>query len=322
MQVIFELSGEHPTLPVAEIRAIFEGEGIKHKEIHHNRIYIAEVEGNLERIAERIAMSFSIGNLIAEGSEEEMMEAIKKMKMHGDFKIEVKKLDKIYSSTPIKKKFGEELKKAGYKVNLKKPVNIIKIFSGKKFYLSRQIYEINRHRFEKRKEKPFELPITMHPRLARAITNLARIKKGSIVADPFCGTGSILIESSLIGAKIIGIEAKEWIAEGCIRNMEYFRIKNYKIYSNDMRSVDLNADAVVTDFPYGRASYLSDEMKKLYKEAFKKIHDWIGYNKYAVIGMANKEMIKVGKKYFELVEIHPYRVHKSLTRFFCVFRKE
>jgi len=325
MQAIFELSGEHPTLPVAEIRAIFEGENIKYKEIHHNRIYIAEIEDkfdSLENIARRISMSFSIGDLIAEGNEEEVMNALKKMKMQGDFKIEVKKFDKSYSSTIIKKKFGGELKKAGYKINLKKPMNIIKIFPGKKFYLSRQIYEIDRHGFEKRKEKPFELPITMHPRLARAITNLARIKKDSIVADPFCGTGSILIEASLMGAKVVGIEAKEWIAEGCVANMEYFGIRNYKIYSDDMRNVDLNVDAVVTDFPYGRASYLSDEMKKLYEEAFKKIHEWIEYNKYAIVGIANKEMIKIGKKYFELIEIHPYRVHKSLTRFFCIFKKK
>ena len=81
MQAIFELSGEHPTLPVAEIRAIFEGENIKYKEIHHNRIYIAEIEDkfdSLENIARRISMSFSIGDLIAEGNEEEVMNALKK----------------------------------------------------------------------------------------------------------------------------------------------------------------------------------------------------------------------------------------------------
>lgn len=317
MLTLFELSGEHATLPIAEIRGVVESEGIKSEEIYHNRIAIFEIKDGIKKF-DRLAMSHSINELIAEGNE--IDKAIKDMELEGDFKIEFINFDKKYSSSYIKNKYGREIeKRTGCKVNLKNPHNIIKIFSHGKLYLTKEIYKIDRHQFEARRNKPFELPITMHPRLARAIVNIARVKKGDTIVDPFCGTGTILIEAGLMGAKIIGIEAKKWIAEGCKKNLKFFGL-NGKIYAKDMRNVDIKANAVITDFPYGRASYVGEEIKKLYDEAFKKIDNWIE-NGYIMAGIGNKNLIEIGKKYFELIEIHPCRVHKSLIRFFCLFMK-
>ncbi len=45
-----------------------------------------------------------------------------------------------------------------------------------------------------------------YPQLAKAFMNYAGIKKGDTVLDPFCGSGTTLVESFLFGANAIGID--------------------------------------------------------------------------------------------------------------------
>ncbi len=45
-----------------------------------------------------------------------------------------------------------------------------------------------------------------YPQLAKVLMNYACIKKGDTVLDPFCGSGTTLVESFLFGANAIGID--------------------------------------------------------------------------------------------------------------------
>jgi site-specific DNA-methyltransferase (cytosine-N4-specific) len=45
-----------------------------------------------------------------------------------------------------------------------------------------------------------------YPQLAKAFMNYAGIKKGDTVLDPFCGSGTTLVESFLFGANAVGID--------------------------------------------------------------------------------------------------------------------
>ncbi len=314
MEALFELSKEHPTMPVAEARACLKTYGIKYDENYHNGIFIASVKSrvNWKKIADRLAMSFSINEIVGK-SIKEMLENIE---IEGSFKVEGGNME-------LRKKIGKIIvEEKGAKVNLEKPEIVIKIFGD---YFCREIARINRSQFETRRpmQRPFSIPTTMHPRIARALVNLAEIKENEVLVDPFCGTGGILIEAGLMGIKIIGVEIKEELVKGCRKNLEYYGIKNYRLYNADMRKMDigLEADAIVTDFPYGRASHLSDRLEKLYKEAFEKMANWIKRGGKAVIGLPSMKFNEEMKKYFEIEQIHPARVHKSLIRFFYVLRK-
>lgn len=309
MRVVFELSREHPTLPTAEARAclaIYHG---GYEEIYHNGIYVAEVnEEVIEKICSRVAMSFSINEYVGEG-----MKAVKHLRIKGTFRVEGGRLHQ-------RKKLGELIvKEDGVRVNMKNPENVVRIFQkGGEIILGREICPIDRSQFEERRANkwPFSLPTAMHPRIARVLVNLSSIKEGQILLDPFCGAGGILIEAGLIGCNVIGIEIKENVADGCERNLKYYGISDYDIMRGDMRDFDFShVDAIVTDFPYGRASHLSDEMGKLYREAIKKMADWTSR---AVIGMPSLKFLPMVEKYFDVKQIHPARVHKSLTRFFYV----
>ena len=158
----------------------------------------------------------------------------------------------------------------------------------------------------------------MHPRFARTLVNLAEIKDGEIIVDPFCGAGGILIEAAISGCIVIGIDIKKKLINGCKQNLEYYNITNYKLFEADMRNVILKkVDAVVTDFPYGRAAYLSDTMDKLYEDAVKKISEW---TKKAVIGVPSMKYNSLMSRYGSIITIHCIRVHKSLKRFFYILK--
>src|SRR3990172_2476855 len=45
-----------------------------------------------------------------------------------------------------------------------------------------------------------------YPQLAKSLMNYAGIKKGDTVLDPFCGSGTTLVESFLFGANAVGID--------------------------------------------------------------------------------------------------------------------
>jgi len=272
MKILFELSGEHPTLPLAEA----------------------------------MALCHTINEVIALGTKEEIFTALSNYPIKQKFKIEGRKFKKEGSISYLKKEFGELLAKNA-KVDLQNPDVIFRIFIEDSVFFCRKISSIERKSFEQRKpqNRPFSSPISIHPKFARAIVNLSQLKKGETLLDPFCGTGGILIEAGLIGAKVIGIDVKK---------------KNYELYAMDMREACIEkVDCIVSDFPYGRSTYTGGELHLLYDKAFEKMKEWVKEGGKAVIGLPSKEFIDMGKKYFKLKEVHPLRVHKSLTRYFCVY---
>ena len=111
--------------------------------------------------------------------------------------------------------------------------------------------------------RPFFSPISLHPKLARALVNLSSIKKGETLLDPFCGTGGIIIEAGLIGAKILGSDIEKKMIEGCKKTLEFYRIKEYELFCSDIgdihKFVKNSVDAVVTDLPYGKSTTTKGE---------------------------------------------------------------
>ncbi len=56
-------------------------------------------------------------------------------------------------------------------------------------------------------ERPFlRSEITMPPRIARVLVNLAGARSGDLVLDPFCGLGTILGEAAVRGCRVMGVD--------------------------------------------------------------------------------------------------------------------
>jgi tRNA (guanine10-N2)-dimethyltransferase len=227
-------------------------------------------------------------------------------------------------SLNVARKVGEILGKKK-PVDLKSPDVELRVLlsDALHFFISDRV--IDRKQYDQRKValRPFFSPISLHPRYARALVNLSMVKANETLLDPFCGTGGILIEASLIGARVFGSDVSEEMIEGCKRNMRHFGA-NWE----GMKAIDVGAitdefdqiDAVVTDPPYGRSATTKKEPpKQLYERAIKAIGDVLKTNGHLSIVFPSPCHSTYDK--LILQEIHTQKVHRSLTRHYCVFTR-
>ena len=94
--------------------------------------------------------------------------------------------------------------------------------------------------------------------------NLIGLKEGETLCDPFCGTGTTLLESESMGINAIGIDFDENM---CQKSKENLEINNYKskILKSDFQELVKISDdfnGIVTDLPYGRSSKTSENLRR------------------------------------------------------------
>ncbi len=335
MKIIFELSKEHPNLPQKEILACLITENIKYeiKEKNNNILVIStNTDINLiKEAASRLSHIYYVDELFFSclNSIKQIEKKAKKkiIDLPGSIAIKYTNRSKNTSSQEIIKKIAEIYSK-NKKVNLINPNNEIRVvITDSKVYVGKKILDIDRTQYEKRKVqfRPYFSPISLHPKIARALINVSGIRKNDILLDPFCGTGGILIEAGLIGAKIIGSDIEKKMIQGSKKTLDFYKIKNYQLFCSDISDIKKHidfVDAIVTDLPYGKATTTKGEdMKKLYLRAFQVFLEILKEKKKAVIGLSDKKWVKTYKK-LKLIDTYEFRVHRSLTRYFAVFEKQ
>lgn len=158
----------------------------------------------------------------------------------------------------IEKVLGAHIKKVtGARVNLRSPsVQILVLILSNRILVCKS--DTSRLRVLLRNREPgkktFFHPSMMNSTLARVMCNLAGIRVGDVVLDPFCGGGGILCEAAHIGASVIGIDMSWKLLVGAVRNLSEISVK-YSIIQGDAQHLPINSvNRIVTDPPYGRAS--------------------------------------------------------------------
>ncbi len=342
-KIFFLLSGEHETLPVSELKTILEAEGYAFKTLEKlDQALRLEAELNcIEAIKRRAAFTRLCGlelfNCEAETSkivrEMRSMNLKEFLKDGESFAVRVKRV-KSYASKidgmVLERKLGEliinETKKA--KVNLKNPNKVFMgILTSEKLIFGVKLAEIPPKPFVERRprKKPFFHPSAMPAKLSRCMVNLAKTKAGELVFDPFCGTGSILIEASLIGCRVLGLDVQRRMIRGSLRNFTYFNIKPEGVVVADARNPPITrVDCVVADPPYGRsATTLKRTTKQIVEEVLMAVRDMLGEGQR--ICMAAPKTLSVGRigtvLGYKHIESHFVYVHRSLTREIAVFEK-
>lgn len=335
MKLIFEFSKEYKNLPIAETLSCLKTEKINYKIIELNQELLtisANINNNkIIQIAKRLSLTYNVGELLftsSKSTQELKRNALKvKINNHGSIAIKYRNRAKDTNSQKIVKTLAE-IFTIDRKVNLNNPeIEVRGLITNKQIYISRNIKKIDRVQFIKRKAqfRPFFSPISLHPKLSRVMVNLSRVRKNDVLLDPFCGTGGILIEAGILGIKIIGNDIDKKLVEGCKQNLKHYNISYFNIYNLDIGEINnkiSKIDVVVTDLPYGKSTTTrGEELGSLYQRAFNNINSVLKNKGRAVIGLANKDMIKIGEKYFLLENVFDIRVHNSLTRYFAVFIK-
>jgi len=121
-------------------------------------------------------------------------------------------------------------------------------------------------------DRPFFQPGSMDPMLARALANVAGARPGATVVDPMCGTGGILLEAGLVGARVLGTDVQEKMVRGSRENLADALSGGWAVARGDARSLpvaDDAVDALLFDAPYGRQSKIAGRLGELVYEALR-----------------------------------------------------
>ncbi|HVQ01274.1 MAG TPA: methyltransferase domain-containing protein [Candidatus Thermoplasmatota archaeon] len=336
MKVLFERSKEHSALSLAELLACLDVEIKTYTMLDQNEdVLLIETksnEQNLGVLAGRLAFTFVIDELLfsCPAALTALIEqaARNPVLQEGTIAIRCKNRGSSLDSAQVIDCLGDVYTKQRV-VDLAHPaVEVRAVITANTTYVGVKKEEINTSHFQQRRGhlRPFLSPVTMHPKIARALVNLACLKKNDVVLDPFCGTGGILIEAGLIGMRIIGSDVEQKMIEGCRSNLRFYQLKDYALYRTDIGDIVKHVssvDAVVTDFPYAKATTTrGEEPRLLYDRGFAVISRVLRRDGRAVVGLANEEMISLGEKHMKLLNVYPIRAHRSLTRFFAVYQKK
>jgi tRNA (guanine10-N2)-dimethyltransferase len=342
-KLFFTLSGEHENLPFSELRAILDTEGFKY-EVLEILDQVVRLEADLHCIdaLKRRAAFTRLCGLELFNCEAETSSIVRTicstsldvvLKENDSFAVRVKHV-KEYSSRiggmALEGKLGklvlQSVTKA--KVNLKKPDRtFVGVLTNEKFVFGVKLDEIVPKPFVERRprKKPFFHPSAMQAKLARCMVNLARPKTGELVFDPFCGTGTMLIEAALIGCRAVGLDIQRRMARGTLKNLAHFKVKPEGVIVADARNLPITmVDCVVTDPPYGISSTtLKRTTKQIVEELLTSVQDLLDRGQRICI--AAPKTLKIGRigagLGYKHIESHLVYVHRSLTREIAVFEK-
>jgi len=228
------------------------------------------------------------------------------------------------SSTELEKRVGGVF--AGRApVDLDSPDDIVRlVVSDGKVFFGLHVCETAGFEGRAPTEKPFFKPGSMSPSLARTLSNIAGGYDGATLLDPTCGTGGVLVESSLAGGCVVGCDASREMVEGARTNVCEFCDEDGRLSVADARSLPLgdgSVDCAVTDLPYGRASHVEGESAEtLARSVLGELRRVVRLDG-RVVAVSDRWLDgKARDAGFDVVERFEDRVHRSLTRRVVVLR--
>ena len=342
MELILIQSQEHETLPLAELKAVLATEEIDNEiEIVNNGLILLKYlkdeifAESYQILVKRLAYTHEIHEVILDTSLNNLEDYFKNVEwnkyVNENFAVRVKRFNSDVDTIATEKRLGHLIKSQSpeLNVNLENPNSFIRVIISKnRVFVAIERFKLNKKHFQdiKPHKRPFFYPGSMSPKLARCMVNLSHIKEDQLLLDPFCGTGGILIEGGLIGAKLIGSDINWKMKNGTIINLDYCDLKDYKVYHIDVRELKLfdKVDAVVTDPPYGiSTSTGGEDSTKIFQQFLKSISKNMNENAYLCIAHPHYlDLNPMFKEFnFKLLERHEIKMHKSLTRIISVTQK-
>lgn len=343
---LFILSGEHETLPEAELCAVLEAEDYAFK-IHnrHHRILLLRVDPEGAKIATQRAGLVNHANIVAfesPANEETILHFMKKTKFEQWLKPQsrygvkitrVKREPNPIDVDELQGKLGSQIWNAmngSVEVDLVTPdVLFLGVIVGNLFFFGPHLASRDRIGFFQRRSplRPFFVPSAIHPKIARVMVNLSRAAASNRFFDPFCGTGGLLIEAAEIGCFPIGLDIDISILSGCRKNLIHYGFHFNGIIA-DARALPIRSEtveAIATDPPYGRSSSTKGSaVVNLIEKSLTAMADTIVPGGYLCLALPLEYFMEeiIPTDSFEIVEMHTMRIHRSLQRHIVVLKKK
>jgi tRNA (guanine10-N2)-dimethyltransferase len=249
------LSREPTGIPEAEARALVRDlDPAAEFDTPEGGLLVAETSADPAAIEARVAFSRRVGRLVPDGElDGEDLSLLRR----GTYRV------RVFGEAGVER--GEEAlissiaERVEGKVSLEDPDLEVSAYVGEggKTYLAITTPRSMRQGWATRRprSRAFFHPSAIFPKLSRALVNLSGAQPGETFLDPFCGTGSLLIEASIVGADPIGIDVARKMVRGARRNSQKYGQSWLGIVRADATRIPIRGvDAVATDIPYGRAS--------------------------------------------------------------------
>ncbi|MGI0045662.1 MAG: DNA methyltransferase [Nitrosotalea sp.] len=308
VQSFFVLSGEHQQLARDELISISKSYDVNTRHSVESRLVIIKSGITWKKIAKRATFIRAAGNLV--DTFDDISKIDLSMPRSDTFACRAVNLSsKKINTLLVEREAGEVLKKKmDSKVSLSNPsLTVYLIITDDNRYIGyADVLEY------KRPKKAIKYPTEIDWKLGRCMVNLSQLKEGKTICDPFCGTGTILLEAESMGIRSMGIDFDSKMCEITNKNLAGNgygpRVVN-STYHHISKIKD-EIDAIVTDVPYGISSKSSMSPKKIIEDFLsvvpKKMRTVLVYKK----GMDIKELNEAKK--YEIFR------HKSLTRVIAV----
>jgi tRNA (guanine10-N2)-dimethyltransferase len=342
-EIVFLLLGNNPTLPYSECASILKSNSIPFKELERldEVLIVSAPTRACQVVARQAGLVRRACILLAESAKtpEAMLEAIDSLDFKGilksrmSFAVRVKGVkghSKGLSITGLEKELGRQImrKVQSAKVDLEEPeVLFYTIITNDRALFCRNVVEVEERGFSQRRpgSRPFFHPSSIHPRLARTMVNLSGARPGSGFLDPFCGSGGILIEAGVIGCRLVGLDIDPRMTDGSKENLRALGLNSADICVSDARHIPLRQiDSVATDPPYGRSSSTrGNDTFVLVEKSLEAIASLLKPRSKICIAVPSEiDAREFRLDNLRLLEVHPFRVHRSLTRNIVTFLKE
>jgi tRNA (guanine10-N2)-dimethyltransferase len=333
-RLVFELSGEHGTLPKSEVIGCIEAYGWPYVVIgSYDQALVIDTEADVSILTHRLALTHHILELIFQcrAEKEEIIREAENadIKLDEDktFVVRVKKVG-ARADASLERELGAVLWRRGYEVNLGHPDVVYRtIITEGVCIFGKLIARIDRAQYEERAplKKPFFLPGVLMPRISRAIVNMSRIREGYML-DPMSGTGGILVEAELISDSIhvVGSDIQKKMAYGTRWNLRYYG-KNFDVIRQDSLRMGLRTDsidAMATDFPYGQSTpIMGATLEEFHRGTLSEMYRALKPGRHAVIVYREPMEKLLREAGFNVIETHEQYIHRSLTRHITLVQK-
>lgn len=337
MRLLVELSAEHPTLPHAEVAAVARLVGGEVVERDGFAVHVEVPNDAADApafLARRLALAHTVSAhwWTTAATPRVIIPPFGRIDMKGaTFAIRARRMEGAHPDLPLQDtvRAAGALLAASGRVDLERPQVDVRMLLGEDAHVGALVGEVDRKSYEARhpKNRAHFAPVSIHPRYARALVNLAGIREGDRVADPFCGTGGLLIEAGLVGAKVYGGDLDPRMSEGTRAMLEEYGVTGATIEARDVGElpefVGEPLDAVVSDPPYGRSSTTNFEpMADLYERFFLAAKEALKPGGRLAVISPSENLRALATRHFRPLESHDQKVHRSMTRHWGVFVRE
>jgi tRNA (guanine10-N2)-dimethyltransferase len=343
---LFILSGEHNTLPQAELCAILESESFPYAiQTHDKRILIMKVDSEGARIATLRAGLVNHASVIAFDSiseEAAILDSLQKIdfsrwvKPNERFGVKVTRIQREpaeFNVDELQSKIGSAIWQnldGQVEISLTAPDTLfLGVVNGNRFFFGPHLASRNRRAFSRRRSpfRPFFVPSAIHPKIARVLVNLSRARPGTHFMDPFCGTGGLLLEAAEIGCIAVGLDIDISMLKGSKENLDHFEVPFYGCQA-DARSSPIRTDgisAIAADPPYGRSSSTKgDAVSDLIHKSLASLAQILSPGGFLCIALPleyySEDIIPFES--FSIKEGHTMRIHRSLRRHVIVLERK